>query len=69
MGKPAKLTGSSKSIGVFMIEVVGSAPIASEVVNNTEVARDNLRERVERLTSKDKEWIARICAALSPPLR
>ena len=52
-----------------MIEVVGSAPIASEVVNNTEVARDNLRERVERLTSKDKEWIARICAALSPPLR
>ena len=52
-----------------MIEVVGSAPIAGEVANNTEVVRDNLRERVERLNSKDKEWIARLCAALSPPLR
>ena len=52
-----------------MIEVGGSAPIAGEVVSNTEAARDNLRERVERLTSKDKEWIARLCAALSPPVR
>lgn len=52
-----------------MVELVGSAPVVGDVVNNTEAARDSLRERVERLNSKDKEWIARLCAALSPPLR
>ena len=52
-----------------MIEVVGSAPLVGGVVNKEEVARSSLREKVERLSSKDKEWVARLCAALSPPLR
>ena len=51
-----------------MIEVVGSAPLVGGVVNKEEVARSSLREKVERLSSKDKEWVARLCAALSPPL-
>ena len=52
-----------------MVEAVGSAPLVGGVVNKEEVARSRVREKVERLSSKDKEWVAILCAALSPPLR
>ena len=51
-----------------MIEVVVSASVLDGVVNKEEVVRSSLREKVDQLSSKDKEWIARLCAALSPPL-
>ena len=50
-----------------MIEVVGSASVVDGVVNKEEVARSSLREKVERLSSKDKEWVAILCEALTPP--
>tara|TARA_R110001606_G_C15128864_1_gene623093 strand:+ start:239 stop:397 length:159 start_codon:yes stop_codon:yes gene_type:complete len=49
-----------------MIDVVGSAPVGG-VVNKKEVAGCDLRDKVDRLSSKDKEWVAILCEALTPP--
>jgi len=51
-----------------MIDSVGSTSIVGGVVNKEKVSgTDNatLREKVERLSSRDKQWVARLCASLS----